>query len=388
MALSVPAVLGCLSVLVWVGLLFCRGGFWRADQKLENVGVKPADWPSVTAIVPARNEADVIARAVTSLLDQDYQGAFSVLVVDDNSEDETVRVVKAVGRAEGFDLSVLSGKPLAPGWTGKLWAMAQGVEVAGPTDFFLMTDADIEHEPGNLRRLIAKAEVESIDLVSLMVRLIKRTAWERLLIPAFVFFFQKLYPFPWVNDRARATAAAAGGCMLVRRSALEAAGGLTAIRGNIIDDCALAGLIKRRGGIWLGLGDKTQSLRGYDTLGGIWRMVARSAYAQLGFSSPMLGVAVFGMVVLYVVPPVAVTVGLLTGDGLAIVAGAIGWAFMAWAYRPTLVLYGEGGMRAFLLPAAAILYMLMTTASAWQHWLGRGGAWKGRHYSEGAAPPG
>jgi len=279
---------------------------------------------------------------------------------------------------------VIDGGPLVPGWTGKLWAMNQGIAEAArrwpEARYLLLTDADIEHGPGVVAALIAKAEAEGRDLVSLMVLLRCRSFWERLLIPPFVFFFEKLYPFPWVNDPHRTEAAAAGGCMLVRRLALERAGGVSAIRDRLIDDCALAALVKARGSIWLGLTTASVSLRTYDRLSEVWRMVARTAYTQLDYRPISLLGTVLGMTVLYLAPPAALVFGGLAGDGVAAVAGGLAWAVMTVLFLPTLRLYGRSAGWAFALPLAALLYTAMTVDSARRHHLGRGGAWKGRTY--------
>ena len=280
-------ILAAVSLAVWLYLLFGHGGFWRADQRLDAPGDVIGAWPAVAAVVPARNEAAVIGQTLRSLLAQDYPGDLVVIVVDDESDDGTA----AVARGAGDRVVVVGGVARPAGWVGKTWALAQGVEAAAAAApearYLWFSDADIEHGPGVLRALVAKAEVRRLDLVSLMARLHCASAWERLLIPAFVFFFQMLYPFRRVNDPARATAAAAGGCMLVRRAALAAAGGLDAIAGELIDDCALARALKPGGPIWLGLATESRSVRPYAGLGDIWDMVARSAYTQLRHS-PML----------------------------------------------------------------------------------------------------
>lgn len=379
-------LLGCafVSLLAWIILLVGRGGFWRADQRLEGgVGEKRREWPAVVAVIPARDEAETIGETVASLLSQDYPGLFSLIVVDDNSGDGTASV--AIEAANGdIRLRLLSGQPLPAGWTGKLWAVSQGVEAAAkelPDDgFLLLTDADIVHDRDSLRTLVAKALDDDRDLVSLMVRLRCESFWEKLLIPAFVFFFQKLFPFRWVNDPGKRTAAAAGGCMLVRRHALEAAGGIAAIRDRLIDDCALAAAIKARGRVWLGLTTATASLRRYDRLSGIGRMVARTAYEQLDNSPFWLLVALAGMTILYLVPPVAFAVGGLAGDARAAIVGLLTWIGMALAYWPTVRLYGLPAPWALVLPAAAFLYTLFTLDSARRTWMGEGGAWKGRNY--------
>ncbi|MBM3582364.1 MAG: glycosyltransferase, partial [Alphaproteobacteria bacterium] len=275
--------------------------------------------------------------------------------------------------------------PLAPGWTGKLWAVHQGLAEAAcfapPSAYVLLTDADIVHESATLRRLVAKAETEQLYLVSLMVKLRCEAGWEKLLIPAFIFFFQKLYPFPWVNDPNRPTAAAAGGCMLVRRDTLADIGGVEHIRDRLIDDCALAREVKARGPIWLGLAEHAFSLRPYDRLGEVWRMVARSAFEQLNRSLSALLGTLAGMVVLYVVPPVAAVYGVAAGEGFAALSGTGAWGLMAVAYAPTVRLYGLAPAYTLTLPLAGVLYALMTLDSARRHWAGKGGGWKGRSYS-------
>lgn len=374
-------VLAAVSAAAWLWLLFARGGFWRADQKLAASQRAPDAWPDVAAVVPARNEADVIGRAVASLAAQDYPGRLSMVVVDDDSDDGT----GAAARAASSEVEVVAGAPLAPEWTGKMWAVHQGVcrvaESHPGATFVWLTDADIEHDPAELRRLVATAEDGRHDLVSLMVRLHCRTFWERLLIPAFVFFFQKLYPFPWVNDPARRTAGAAGGSILVRRAALERIGGIEAIRSALIDDCALAGAIKPGGTIWLGLTRTTRSLRPYTGLSDIWSMVARTAFDQLGYSWAVLVGTVFGMLILYVAPPALALTAWGHGDPWAAGLGVAGWALMVLAYVPTLRLYDLPIVMAPVLPIAAVLYAAMTVDSARRHATGRGGAWKARTYA-------
>jgi len=387
-----------LSAAAWIYLMFFHGRFWMADQMLQVAGgsvppLEPEGLPSVVAVVPARDEADVIAGAVLSLLMQDYGRPLHVVLVDDHSADGTGRVAASVAQnAEAGDrLTVLTGDERPPGWTGKLWAVKQGVdralEMAPDADYLLLTDADIVHHAANLRGLVTKAEREKRDLVSLMVKLHCRSAWERLLIPAFVYFFQKLFPFPRVNDPSDPMAAAAGGCMLVRREALQAIGGIEAIRGALIDDCALARAIKARasgssaevpGGIWLGLTRQTVSIRPYEGLRGIWDMVARSAYDQLHYSPLLLAGTVAGMLLIYLAPPVGALVGAIRLDLWMAGLGALGWGMMNATYAPTMRLYGMNAIGGLLLPLAAVLYTLMTLDSARRHYLGRGGQWKGR----------
>ena len=377
------------SLLIWIYLLLFYGGFWRADQRLKPGGPEPDVWPSVTAVVPARDEARVIERAVTSLLSQDYPGDFHLIVVDDGSSDGTADLARAAADklGAGNRLTVVSGTPLPDGWTGKMWAVANGVRTVGDCDFLLLTDADIEHDAQNLRRLAAKAVTDRRDMVSLMVRLHATSFWERLLIPAFVFFFQKLYPFPRVNSRKAAIAGAAGGCVLVRKAALEQVGGIEAIGNALIDDCALARRIKKRGAIWLGLAETTFSIRPYDGLGGIWRMVARTAFTQLNYSTLLLIGTLIGMVVIYLTPVITLVWGAAGGPWLASAMGGSALVLMLVAYWPTAKLYGPPLPEMLLLPVAGVLYTLMTVDSALKHWRGAGGGWKGRTYT-GATPYG
>ena len=384
--------LSALSLAIWLYLLLLHGRFWWADQRLDrpdpDSGDPAAGWPQVVAVVPARNEADVLDRSLGSLIEQDYPGPFSVILVDDHSRDGTAEVANRVAAGAQTRLLVAEAPALPRPWTGKLWAMHHGIgraaETAPDAVYVLFTDADIEHDPATLRALVQKAEAGGLALVSLMALLRFQGAWERLLLPAFVFFFQKLYPFPWVNDPRRRMAAAAGGCMLVRRRALEAAGGVAAIRGEIIDDCALARAIKRHGPIWLGLTRAVRSLRPYGGLRGIWAMVARTAYAQLGYAPAMLGAAVLGMSILYLVPPLALLSYPLHGDGAAALCGLAAWLGMGWAYYPTLRLYRQSPAMGLTLPLAGLLYTAMTLDAARRHRRGEGGAWKGRTH---AGPP-
>ena len=372
------AGVGGLALAIWVYLLAFRGGFWRARERDDrDEAPDPATWPSVTAVVPARDEADVIARSIGSLLAQDYPGAFRVILVDDNSTDGTGAAARALPGADR--LEVLFGAPLPAGWTGKLWAQSQGVARAGaaadgPPDYLYLTDADIAHAPDTLRRLVARAEADGLVLTSLMAKLTVETWPERMLIPAFIFFFDMLYPFGWVNDPQRSTAAAAGGVMLARREALVAAGGLEAIRGRIIDDCSLGALMKRQGPIWLGLTDRAVSLRPYQSLGEIGRMVSRSAYAQLNFSPLLLAGTVAGMAIVYLAAPVLALAANGTGRWLGVAA----WSAMAIAFQPMLRLYRRNPLWGLALPAIGALYTLFTLQSAIETWRGKGGMWKGR----------
>jgi hopene-associated glycosyltransferase HpnB len=330
----------------------------------------------VTAIVPARDEADTIARSLESMLAQDYPGPFHVVLVDDQSSDSTADIARALdGRGR---LEIVAGMAPPSGWTGKLWAMKQGVEQAQGADYLWLTDADIVHSSDNLRHLVAKAEKQNLVLVSLMAKLNCESLAERFLIPAFVFFFAMLYPFAWVNRRNHSTAAAAGGCMLVKRSALQEAGGIDSMRQEIIDDCALARRLKTVGGIWLGLTERAVSLRRYPKIGDIGKMVSRSAYAELRYSPLLLAGALLGMIVVYVAPPL---VALMPTGQIGLAAGmmaASAYLAMATAYQPILLLYRRSSFWGLALPLIGAVYAFFTVKSAFQHWRGRGGMWKGR----------
>ena len=378
-----------LSLFIWLFLLLFWGGFWRGDRRIKNEPEPDGNleiYPNVCIIVPARDEAEVISSSLTSLLNQNYPGKLSVVLVDDNSSDRTGEIARQTAEeASASELKVIAGKPLATGWKGKLWAIQQGIEYAEsqtpPPDYFLFTDADIKHAPNNLTQLIAKAEAENLDLVSLMVLLRCESFWEKLLIPAFVFFFQKLYPFAWVNDSRKAIAAAAGGCILISNEALRAIGGIATIKDALIDDCSLAKAVKSQGkSIWLGLSETTISLRGYDRLNVIWNTVARTAYTQLNYSPLLLVGTVVGMIMVYLVPPVALVAGIITGSWLVAAMAILTWLLMTTAYLPTIKLYNLSAAWAFALPAIAFLYTLMTIDSAVKYYRGRGGAWKGRTY--------
>jgi len=375
--------LAALSLLIWLYLCLFHGHFWHSDQRLNQYKVNLEDAPDVVAVIPARNEAESIAETVYSLLTQDYPGHLQIIVVDDNSTDGTKDAVLAAvtDHADAARVQVIDGEPLAPGWVGKMWAVHQGIAAAGKPAYLLLTDADIRHDQNNVTDLVAKAEAEGLGLVSLMVKLSCQSIWARLLIPAFVYFFQKLYPFPKVNDRTAKIAAAAGGCMLVSRATLEAAGGIARIKDRVIDDCPLAQLIKPHRPIWLGLATRTESLRGYQDLAAIWQMVARTAFVQLRFSAALLAGTLIGMVLLYGVPMLAVLVGALSGDMPVLVLGLSAWAVMAWTFLPTLELYRLSAFWALTLPIAGLLYGVMTVDSARRHYFGIGNAWKGRTYA-------
>jgi hopene-associated glycosyltransferase HpnB len=379
--MSPAMVLAVLVLALWLYLLVARGGFWLARERDDRDSFPPpARWPSVVAVVPARNEVDVIAQSVKSLLQQDYPGPFRVVLVDDGSDDGTAAAAleAAAALGNGERLEVLQGAALPTGWTGKLWAQQQGVQHAMASDkapdYFLLTDADIGHAPDNLRSLVPRAERAGYVLTSLMAQLSCRNWAERFLVPAFVFFFQMLYPFAWVAQKKRRLAAAAGGCMLVRREALERAGGIASIRSKIIDDCALARRLKAQGPIWLGLTRRATSLRPYGGFREIGRMISRSAYAQLGYSPLLLAGTVAGMVLTYLMAPILT----LFGSGLAQAAALCAWLLMALAFQPMLRFYRVSPLWGVALPAIAAAYTLFTVQSALEVWRGRGGMWKGR----------
>jgi len=370
-------LLACAALAVWLYLLTARGGFWMAAVRDEG-GPLPLSWPKVTAVIPARDEADGVAETIGSLLRQDYPGEFKVVLVDDQSADATPDVARraAAEVSAAVRLTVLSGAALPAGWTGKLWAIKQGIDQAAVAEpaYLLLTDADIVYERDALTRLVAKAQGEKLALTSWMVKLRCESFAERALIPAFIFFFEMLYPFDWVRRRDRRTAAAAGGCMLARRDALTAIGGIESIRGALIDDCALAERMKTQGPIWLGLTERARSTRAYPEFQDIRRMVARSAYAQLQYSPLLLAGTVAGMAVIYLAPVLLA----MFGHGFARTAGLLVWAGMAIAFQPVLKFYKLSPFWGPLLPAIALAYMAFTLDSAYQNARGQGGLWKGR----------
>jgi len=372
-------IIASLALGIWIYLVLFRGGFWLAREQEAQGGPMmqiAGDWPSVVAVIPARNERVALPRTLASLSAQDYPGRFSIVVVDDDSSDGTGATARALAATLDREVAVLHGEALPPGWTGKVFAMHQGIayaETAAP-DYFLLTDADIEYPPGAVTRLVARAKASGTVLTSLMVRLNCESLAERALIPAFVFFFQMLYPFAWVNQRDAKTAAAAGGCMLVERRALARAGGIAKIRAALIDDCALARLLKAEGPIWLGLSDDVLSLRSYRRFGNIRRMVARSAYAELDCSPVLLIATVAGMVLTYLAAPILAIFAPFPANAVA----ALAWALMTLTFLPILRFYRVSPLWAAALPLIAAAYLAFTLDSAYQHWRGRGGAWKGR----------
>ncbi|MEU0473720.1 glycosyltransferase [Streptomyces olivaceus] len=392
---SVVTVVSALSLAAWLWLLFARGFFWRTDVRLPARG-EPGAWPPVCVVVPARDEAAVLPASLPSLLAQDYPGRAEVFLIDDGSTDGTGALACELARRhEGLPLTVASpGEPPA-GWTGKLWAVRHGIGLArarGP-EYLLLTDADIAHAPDSLRSLVSAAGAGGFDVVSQMARLRVESGWERLMVPAFVYFFAQLYPFRWIGGgraakRATRTAAAAGGCVLLRAGAAERARIPDAIRDAVIDDVALARAVKGVGGrVWLGLADGVDSVRPYPRLHDLWGMVARSAYAQLRHNPLVLAGTVVGLALVYLAPPVSVVVGAGTASAATCVSGAAAWLVMAGTYTPMLRYYRQPLWLAPLLPFTAFLYLLMTVDSAVRHYRGRGAAWKGRTYARPGAVP-
>jgi hopene-associated glycosyltransferase HpnB len=392
-------ILAALALAIWLYLLLGRGGFWLSSERddgepaplrtLPNKALSNGVWPKLAVVIPARDEAQGIGACIGSLLQQDYPGDWSIILVDDGSSDGTADIARQTAAAppsplapgrekEGERLDVVAGAPLPAGWTGKLWALAQGIEVAkrlAPApEYFLLSDADIVYAPDTLTSLVARAKAGGLVLTSLMVKLRCESLAERALIPAFIFFFEMLYPFAWINRAQAATAGAAGGCMLVHAGTLAQAGGIAAIRNALIDDCALAGILKAHGPIWLGLTQRAHSIRVYPGFEDIRRMVARSAYAQLRYSPLILLGVLAGMGVTYLAPPLIA----LLGAGWARIAGLAAWLLMAIAFQPTLRFYRVSPLWGIALPAIAFCYTLFTLDSGLQYWRGKGGLWKGR----------
>ena len=364
---------GFVPLAIWLYLLLLHRGFWLLRERDTVPAAEPPAWPAVIAVVPARNEAEVIQRSIASLVAQDYPGPYHIVLVDDLSDDGTADLARGLASDR---LTVLAGAPRPPGWTGKLWAMQQGLDRATRVtpEFVWFTDADIAHSPDNLRRLVARAEQDGRVLVSLMARLHCKSAAEHFLVPAFVFFFDMLFPFGAVNDPRSKIAAAAGGCMLARRDVLEKAGGIAAIRHNIIDDCALGRAMKARGSIWLGLTDRAVSLRPYPHVSDIRHMVTRTAFAQLGYSPLMLAGTLLGLALVYLAPVMTA----LFAWGISQLAGWLAWIIMAVMFQPILRFYRLSPLWGAALPLIGVFYAAFTLESAFQHWAGKGGMWKGR----------
>jgi hopene-associated glycosyltransferase HpnB len=370
------AALAALTALIWLALLFGRGFYWLGRVRDDERPAAPSRWPSVGAVIPARNEAAVIGEAVGSLLRQDYPGALSVIVVDDDSDDGTGAIAAAAGQGAPHGVTVVAGAALPPGWTGKLWALKQGIAAAEASapDYLLLTDADIAHRPDSLSWLVAKAARDGTVLTSFMAKLRCESLAERSHVPAFIYFFEMLYPFDWVRQPKAQTAAAAGGCVLLKTEALRAAGGIDSIRNALIDDCSLARRLKAVGPIWLGLTERVQSIRPYETFADVRQMISRSAYAQLNYSPGLLAGTLIGMFVTYLAAPLLA----IFAHGWPQWVGIAVWAAMALSFVPTLRFYRLSPLWGIALPGIAMLYALYTFDSAWKHWRRRGGQWKGR----------
>ncbi|MEU2424396.1 glycosyltransferase [Streptomyces sp. NPDC007851] len=381
---SAIAWTAAVSLAAWLWLLLCQGFFWRTDVRLPPRR-EPDRWPDVCVVVPARDEAAVLPLSLPSLLAQDYPGRAEVFLVDDGSTDGTGELARELAEHHG-GLPVTVDSPGEPpaGWTGKLWAVRHGIGLARARDpeYLLLTDADIAHATDSLRLLVAAARTGGFDVVSQMARLRVESRWERLVVPAFVYFFAQLYPFRRIGRKGSRTAAAAGGCVLLRADTAERARIPDAIRHAVIDDVALARAVKGAGGhVWLGLADRVDSVRPYPGLPDLWRMVSRSAYAQLRHNPLLLLGTVAGLALVYLVPPVAVLAGAVAGSVPAALLGTAAWLVMTGTYLPVLRYYRVPLRLAPLLPFTAFLYLLMTVDSAVRHYRGRGAAWKGRTYA-------
>ena len=369
-------IIAVICVAIWGYLILARGAYWHASMRdAARIAGVSSPWPAVAAVIPARNESDYIARSVQSLLRQDYRGPLTIVVVDDDSDDGTGAVATDAAGGDGR-LSVIRTTGPAAGWSGKLWAVSQGIaaaEVSRP-DYLLLTDADIEHAPDTLSWLVAQSVNGRFVLTSLMAKLRCVSLAERIHVPAFIYFFQMLYPFAWVSRPDSPTAAAAGGCMLVRADALASVGGIASIRGALIDDCSLAARLKTMGPIWLGLTNRVHSIRPYPAFADVARMVSRSAYSQLRYSPLALIGTILGMAITFVAPPMLA----LFAAGLPRYLGLFAWAAMSLSFVPTLRYYRLSPIWSVALPGIALLYMIYTLQSAYQHFRRRGGQWKGR----------
>jgi hopene-associated glycosyltransferase HpnB len=374
-------VLAVLALAIWIYLVAGHGDFWRTF-KYDDLASQPAApvWPPIVAVVPARDEAASIGDCITSILQQPYPGELSVILVDDQSMDGTGQLARdaasAIGAADR--LTVVDGRDLPPGWTGKLWAVKNGLDLvesrASQPTYILLTDADIVYSGDVIMRLVARAQERRLVMVSIMAKLRCESFAERFLIPSFIFFFGMFYPFSWVGDGARRTAAAAGGCILARWDALQAIGGIQSIRGALIDDCALGAKLKTQGPIWLGFSPHVRSVRPSEDVATVGRMISRTAFAQLRYSI-LIVIGTVLIMALAFPAPVAIA---LFGHGWSRVLAGLSWLLMALAFQPTLRYYGRSPIWGLFLPAIAMAYMVFTINSAYQHVRGRGGLWKGR----------
>lgn len=370
-------VVAIICALIWLYLIVGRGAFWLCGVRdTDRPSLDVPQWPAVVAVVPARNEANHIAASIGSLLRQEYSGSFRIVLVDDDSSDETALIATRAAASAPSQLIVVGSESPPRGWTGKIWAVKQGIASAEELkpEYLLLTDADIVHAPDTLAWLVKHARAGGFVLTSLMAKLRCESLAERTHVPAFIYFFQMLFPFSWVSKPDASTAAAAGGCMLVRADALENAGGIASIRNALIDDCSLAQKLKKVGPVWLGLTDRSRSIRPYDTLADVRRMIARSAYAQLRYSPLLLAATIAMMVLTFIAPPLLA----IFATGLPRFLGIVVWLAMTISYIPILRFYRLSPLWSLALPGIAALYLYYTIISAYDHMRGRGGQWKGR----------
>ena len=378
-------VVAIICALIWLYLIVGRGAFWLCGVRdTDRTGLDVPQWPAVVAVVPARNEADHIAASIGSLLRQEYPGSFRIVLVDDDSSDATALIATRAAASAPDRLIVVGSESPPRGWTGKIWAVKQGIARAEELkpEYLLLTDADIVHAPDTLAWLVKQARAGDFVLTSLMAKLRCESLAERTHVPAFIYFFQMLFPFSWVSKPHARTAAAAGGCMLVRADALANAGGIASIRNALIDDCSLAEKLKKVGPVWLGLTDRSRSIRPYDTLADVRRMIARSAYAQLRYSPLLLAATIAMMVLTFIAPPLLA----LFATGLTRFLGIVVWLAMTISYIPTLRFYRLSPLWSLALPGIAALYLYYTIISAYDHMRGRGGQWKGRIHADATSP--
>lgn len=377
-----------LSLAIWLYLTFAYHGFWRRREFLpphDSTPIQP--WPTITSLTPARNEAALIAQSFSSILKQSYKGEFQSVLIDDASEDNTSEIAaqtaQTINRSHVID--IIQAAPLPKKWSGKLWALQSGFDhknaARTPPDYYWLSDADIYHKPHTLSRLVKFAQKKDLALVSLMVTLNCKGIWERIIIPAFIYYFQLLYPFKAVNNPKRSEAGAAGGCILIRRDALEAIGGFHAIKDRLIDDCALAETVKAQGfKIWLGHGPDSLSLRESAKFKDLGKMVSRTAFIQLNYSYFRLILAISGMFLIYILPVLCFLYGALTHKWLLMSIAGLSWALMAFTYWPTIKAYKRKILESTLMPITASLFMGMTLYSAWMHYRGTHSGWHNRTY--------
>jgi hopene-associated glycosyltransferase HpnB len=378
--MATSITIAMIGVAIWAYLILARGAYWHASVRdVTRIAGISGPWPAVAAVIPARNESDYIARSMQSLLRQDYRGPFTIVVVDDDSEDGTGAVATDAAAGDGR-LRVIRTTGPAAGWTGKLWAVSQGIAAAEAShpEYLLLTDADIEHAPDTLSWLVSQSMAGRFVLTSLMAKLRCVSLAEKIHVPAFIYFFQMLYPFAWVSRADSSMAAAAGGCMLVRADALASVGGIASVRGALIDDCSLAAKLKTVGPIWLGLTNRVHSIRPYPAFADVARMVSRSAYSQLRYSLLALTGTILGMAITFVAPPALALFAL----GWPRYLGLLAWAAMSLSFVPTLRYYRLSPIWSVALPGVALLYMTYTLHSAYQHFRRRGGQWKGRVHAD------